>query len=167
MEMKLKKSGIALVSLTIIIIVLMLIAGIVTYVSYDIMTEGKKTAFLHDMETIDSAVEEYYAVNGTFPILNTGVEITAEEFKEKIKELYDTAAADNLNEELTQNNDLEATFYEIDLTKLNVETSEFGVKEEAEDIFLISSNNNIYYYAGYQIVNDVYFSNAKTMDKNN
>lgn len=167
MEKKLKKSGIALVSLTIIIIVLMLISGIVTYVSYDIMSEGKKTAFLHDVEVVNSAVGEYYAVNGSNPILSTGTQITASQYKQKINELYDENAAESLTQELTQNGDLEATFYEIDLAKLNVETSKFGVKAEAEDIFLISSNNNIYYYSGYQIANDIYFSNVKIMDKNN
>lgn len=164
---ELNKNGIALLSLTIVIIVLMLISGMVTYVSYDIITDGKKAGFLHDIDIVNAATDEYYVVNGSYPILETGTQVTANEFEEKINELYDNGTVDILKEELTQNNDLNAIFYEIDITKLNIETSNIGLKKDENDIFLISSNNNIYYYSGYRILNDIYFSNSKIIDKNN
>lgn len=145
----------------------MLISGMVTYISYDMIVESKKTAFLHDIGVVNDAVEEYYAVNGTLPILSSGAEITVNEYKQKINQLYDADALNSLTEEITLNNDLESDFYEIDISKLNIESSKFGLKESETDVFLVSTNNLVYYYSGYKTSTGIYFSAVKILDKNN
>ena len=145
----------------------MLISGMVTYISYDMIVESKKTAFLHDIGVVNDAVEEYYAVNGTLPILSSGIEITANEYKQKINQLYDVDALNSLKEELNLNNDLDSNFYEVDISKLNIEASKFGLKETETDVFLVSTNNLVYYYSGYKMATGIYFSGVKILDKNN
>lgn len=138
----------------------------VTYISYDVIAESKKTAFLHDIGVVNDAVEEYYAVNGTMPILNSGIEITANEYKQKVNQLYDADALNCLNEEIALNNDLGSNFYEVDISKINIESSKFGLKKTETDVFLVSTNNIVYYYSGYETSTGIYFSGAKILDKN-
>lgn len=167
MKMLEGKRAIALVSLVLIIIVLMMVAGIVSYVSYDMIAESKKTVFSKDITAVNDAAHEYYAVNGSFPILEGGIELTATEYEQKINDLGNVDNLDILIEEITLNGDLESSFYELDMSKLGIEDSKFGVKNDADDVFLISSNNVIYYLPGYKISRGTYFSSVRITDKGN
>lgn len=165
MQNRLCRNGITLISLVIIVIALMMIAGIITYVSYDIISETKKTTFLNDLSSINDAVDEYYSVNGSLPTLKGGNQITVTEYKQKINELYGKEALDSLISELELNDDLASNFFQIDMNKINVDSSKFGIRKDETDIFLISSNNNIYYYSGYELQKKIYFSMVKIIDK--
>lgn len=128
------------------------------------MVKSKRTTFLHDIGIVNDSVEEYYAVNGSLPILSSGIEITVDEYRQKINQTYDEDALNSLNEELTLNNDLESNFYEVDISKLNIDSSSLGMKYDEMDVFLVSTNNVIYYYSGYETSTGIYFSNVKLVN---
>jgi len=167
MNIKSCKKGIALISVALVIMVLVMISGIVTYVSYDIIEISKQTSYAKELENISDAVEEYYAVNGSIPALSGGLELTVEEYKKNIEEINGSKITEILAEEITANNDEEAIFYEIDISKIGIEDLKLGLKSNEYDIFLISNeSHNVYYYQGYEINGNVYFSNINIMDKN-
>lgn len=166
MKKQTPKKGIALVTLSIVIVILVLLSGIITFVSYDIMTTAKNTAFAKDMETINDAVTEYYAVNGNIPVLSGGKEITADKYKESINKLLGEEALANLIDELNKNGDEEAVFFEIDISKIGIDDLKFGIKENENDIYIISNNSNkVYYYLGYENSSGLYFSNIDMIGK--
>ena len=158
--------GIALITLSIILMVLVLLSGVITYIGYDIMVTAKNTAFAKDMETIVDSIEEYYAVNGSLPVLEDGKKITADVYKSNIEELLGETLANELAEELVKNDDENATFYEIDISKIGIDDLKYGIKETPDDIYVISSDSHIvYYYCGYENSSGFYFSNTDLIDK--
>lgn len=162
-----KKSGIALISLTIVIIVLVMLASLVTYASYDIISESQKVTFAKDITTINDAIEEYYTVNGSLPIFDGGVAVSVAEYKEKITQIRDEKSLNQLVYEIELNDDSEATFYEIDLSKIEIDNLKYGVKSDENDIFMVSNQSNkVYYLKGYDILSKVYFSNTSILEKN-
>ena len=159
------KGGIALISLSIVLIILVLISGVITYIGYDIIVTAKNTAYAKDMETITDSVMEYYAVNGSFPILENGKEVTTDEYEQDIIDLLGEEAALRLANEIIKNNDEEAVFYEIDISKIGIDDLKFGIKENENDIYVISNDSHIiYYYLGYENSSGLYFSNSNMME---
>jgi len=157
------KKGIAVISLVLIIIVLSLLTGMITYVSNDIISESKRTAFAKDTDVIYDAAQEYYAVNGDIPRLESGLEMDAATYKSNIT---DGSYLEALTEEIASNGDENAIFYEIDMTKIGIEDSIYGLKENEKDLYLISNVSNvIYYYPGIKINKDIYFSNSVIINK--
>ena len=157
------RKGIALVSMAIIILILLLFAGVVTYVSNDIIDESKKTAFAKDIAVIYEAAQEYYAVNGDIPSLNDGVVMDFETYK---SETINAKYLQVLEEEVVKNNDEQSIFYEIDMTKIGVDTSKYGTKQTEDDIYLISNlTQNVYYFPGIKINKNIYFSDINIVEK--
>lgn len=166
MKKKNNKVGIALIALSIVIIILVLISGIVTYVGYNIITTSKNTAYAKDMETITDSVIEYYAVNGSLPILEGGKEITSDEYKQYVKNVIGEEASRKLETEFTKNDDEDATFYEIDISKIGIDDLKYGIKKDENDVYVISNNSHIiYYYKGYENNSGLHFSNTDLMEK--
>lgn len=157
------KNGIALISLGIAVLVLLLLASVVTYVSNDIIDEAKKTAFAKDTSVIYEAAQEYYAVNGDIPSLEDGVEIDFVTYK---NEITNSKYLQVLEEEVEKNGDLNSIFYEIDMAKIGIDTTKYGTKQTADDIYLISNlTQNIYYFPGIKINKNIYFSNINIVEK--
>ena len=168
MDSRLNKRGIALISVVITILILTMISGIITYVSYDMINLTKETAYAKDLTTISNAVEEYYAVNGSIPRLEDGLEFSAAQYKENIEGINGTNYVDALNDEMTINEDGKAIFYEIDISKIGVDDLKYGVKNDENDLFLVSNDSHIvYYYPGYVIDGNIFFSNTKIINKDN
>lgn len=164
---KVSKQGIALLSLILIIVIVMMLAGLVTYSSYDMIFETQKLSFAKDITTINDAVEEYYSVNGSLPILNDGNIFTVQEYKNKIEEIRGSSQLEQLAHEMDVNDDESAVFYEIDISKLDIKQLKYGLKEDEYDIFLVSDQSNkVYYLKGYDILNKVYFSGESVLNKN-
>lgn len=167
MKNKSNKKGISLVSLIIVIITLIMISGIITYIGYDMVSESKEVTFAKDIQTLIDAAEEYYAVNGSIPTLEGGMELTAAEYIENIKNINGNEISNILEEEISTNGDNEATFFEIDISKLGIKEMKLGIKENENDIYLISNNSHIvYYYQGYEVKDNVYFSSSQLTNKN-
>ena len=163
MKKSTNKRAIALISLVMVIMVLTLLAGMVTYVSVDLIKETKKITFATDTETIYDAVQEYYTVNGDIPVLDNGAQFDSTTY---VASIADDNYAEALSDEIIANGDEYAIFYEIDITQIGIKDTKYGVKETENDIFLVSNvSHNIYYYPGRKINNDIFFSNTYILEK--
>ncbi len=150
-----KNKGISLVVLTITIIVMIILASVVIFVSADTLNNSKKAAFASDLEVIEDLVDEYYLNNNELPIIDT----TSYD-KTSVVALI-TTASDVLSEEISSNLDDTSLFYEIDLSKLPIDESKRGTREggDTKDIYLVATNNfNVYYLKGEKIAGEYYFS---------
>ena len=157
------KKAIALISLAILLAVMIMLAGVVSYVASDMITNSKLVKFSKDMTTIYDAVQEYYAVNGAIPVREGGLELDVAEYKSNVTN------GDYLNvltNEIAGNQDENSTFFQIDMTKIGIEDSTYGIEKTSKDIFLVSNGSNlIYYYPGFKIKGDIYFSSSYILDK--
>ena len=163
MEKYTDKKGVSLIALAVVVIIIMLISGMVTYVSTDMIAESKKMAFIKDTDTVYNAVEEYYGVNGDIPIIEDGVAINFDEYKANFS---DDKAASALTNEVEKNEDTNATFYEIDISKIGIDSIKYGAKKNAKDIYLVSNEtHSVYYYSGCKIKGEYYFSNSSALNK--
>lgn len=159
-----KKSGIAVVSIVVAVLVVALLTGVVSYVGNDLVAQAKEVHFTKDVETIHDAAEEYYAVNGSLPILELGNSFNAIEYKERIVTLLGDDVAEILENEIVENGDNQAIFYELDIEKIGIEEMSYGIKADINDYFLISNESHVvYYYPGIDINGEIYFSNSTLM----
>ncbi|MDD2628493.1 MAG: hypothetical protein PHR25_03590 [Clostridia bacterium] len=152
-----EKQGISLLVLTIIIIVMIILAGTVVYTSAEATNNSKMAAFISDLETIGEAVEKYYLNNEELPIvLDTEYTKTS-----MINQLIEEDRKKVLSKEIDELNDTEKKFYEIDMSKLEIKFSQYGMKEDGDplDAYYISEgNHNIYYLKGRRIARKYYFT---------
>lgn len=149
------KKGISLAILVITIIVMIILASTVIYISADLTNDSKKVAFELDLTQIEESVTDYYLNNGELPIV-----LDSQYSKSEFVQLI-TDGADGLNSEISENGNDEATFYEIDLSKISVEGSTRGLKFDGDntDAYFVSSIGfNVYYLKGEQIGGVYYFS---------
>lgn len=165
MKKKSDKRAIALISIMIIITVLLLLSGIVTYAGKEIIITSKETTFIKNMETINDSVEEYYIVNGSIPNLEDEIGISVSQYKENIRILNGNKAEEKLSSEIIKNGDEEAIFYEIDISKIGIDEIVYGTKENEYDFYLVSNvSHKVYYYPGYEIGNELHFSGIDIID---
>ena len=157
------KKGITMLTLIITIVVGLIIvsAGIVT-VSNSI-SNATITAFANDLNTIQDQVNLYYMQNDSFPVYD------GEDAYAQI-DITDLASANGnyaeFQEELELNGDWNdngslGAFYKIDLSKLNVEKTVRGTKQNSDesDIYVVSyPSMNIYYVKGVEVKSETYFS---------
>lgn len=161
-----KNSGIALISLVVSILIIFMLTGIVTYTGRDILVNSKETAFAKDIEAIYDAAQEYYMVNGSIPSKEEGMSFDMDTYISSISELEDENVANALEQELGLNEEQDSVFYEIDISKIGVEETKYGVNKNENDFFVISNTTQkIYYYPGFKINENVYFSNILLMEK--
>ena len=165
MRSKLSKRGVSLISLVVITIVLVMLSGLVTYMSTDMIIDSKKVAFKKNMETLSDAVEEYYAVNGDIPVLSEGAVFTKAEYESLVSEDYGTKYSQALALEIIENGDENSTFYEVDISKIGIKDLNYGTGEDENDIFLIANDSHlVYYLKGMKIKDDIIFSSTFVLD---
>ncbi|MDD2628492.1 MAG: hypothetical protein PHR25_03595 [Clostridia bacterium] len=154
------KSGVSLIALVMVIIVLIMFAGLAGYSGIGIMQDIKEATFYKDNQTIEDATEEYYLVNGDIPIKTGGLNITKAEFLQHIKEKYGQTVSNKLDKILIKNKEEDSNFYEIDIQKIDVESSKYGLKTKGEDdIFLVSNTTaKVYYYSAFKYRKNIYFT---------
>jgi len=154
------KKGVSLIVLVIAIVVMGIIASTVMFVSSDTVDSSDKAAFITDLQQIEDLVHEYYLSNNMLPIVE-GIEYTKNEVVTQLSE-----GSDSLSGEVTLNGDDEAIFYELDLTKLPIDSVNKGMRkdENALDVFLITSDSlNVYYLQGVEISDEYYFSLSENL----
>lgn len=150
------KKGISLIVLVITLIVLTILASVVIFTSSDTTNMSKKAAFALDLEQLEEAADEYYLTNNNLPVVSE-VEYT----KAELVGLVDASKRTLLSSEITENNDTNAIFYKLDLSKLPVENSSrgLGTGSDSTDIYVIANDtHNIYYLNGEAIEDTYYFS---------
>ena len=158
-----QKKGISMVTLIITIVVATILAsaGIVT-VSNSIF-DATLTAFANDLNTIQDQVKLYYIQNDEFPVFNLE---TAFSQGDIINLVSANGNSSEFEEELSLNGDFNdnsalGAFYKIDLSKLNVEKTSRGTKQDGDesDIYVVSyPSMNVYYLKGIKVKNVKYYS---------
>ena len=151
----------AILAVTIAVGLILISVGIVT-VSHAI-NDASKTAFAEELNTIQSQVRAYYAINDELPVQTSGdnlVTIDKSEIESTLLSI-DNNAKNAFDTELVSNGEnSNSTFYVVDLSKLDLDKVTRGNKTGGEnDIYIVSPATNIVYYLlGVEISNEYYFS---------
>lgn len=154
------KKGISLVALTITIVVLIIISSVAIFVSSETLDNADLAAFASDLTQIEDAVKEYYLTNNNLPI-----EESTSYNKSQVITLISEGST-SLSEEIQENGDDSAVFYIIDMSKLPIEDSIMGNKENGDnkDVYIVSNRNfNVYYLKGMEVKDVYYFSLSKKL----
>jgi Tfp pilus assembly protein PilE len=148
------KRGISLIVLIITIVVSLILIATAVIATTSAMDNANITMFSKNVTEIASAVEGFYITNNVMPTPDVSTVMTK-------NDLIGISASQNLlSEEIIENNDIDAQFYEIDLAKINVTKIGYGTKELGEsDAFYISfPSMNVYYPYGINAKGTTYFS---------
>lgn len=154
-----KKSGVTLTVLAITVVVMVILASTIIINVGDSVTDTKKATFASDLKTIEDAVSIYYVQNDELPSDKNAL---------SEKEILSLSGNDNmtfLKEELSLNGDDNenldmGSFYKINLSKLDIETSTRGTLVNGEnDVYVVSFPSlKVYYLAGLSADSTKYFS---------
>lgn len=149
-----KKKGISLIVLIITITVALILVATVVISTTSAINNANITVFAKDLTEIQEATESYYITNNIMPNIDGSNVMTAAEL------LAISSDSTLLNEEITENVDVDSQFYVIDLAKINVTKTAYGNKELGEnDIFVVSfPTMNAYYPYGLRANGTTYFS---------
>lgn len=134
---------ISVVSATIAIMIILV--STVSVVGASSVNAANFEEYMSLMYRIRAATYDYIMFNKTYP--TTGEILKSSEFD------------DELITVLTDNGDIDANFYVIDITKIG-ETTNYGKGTvENEDVFVVSSTtNNVYYLAGKKYKGVTYYT---------
>ena len=151
------QKGVSIASLVIIIIIMIILSSAVVITLSSLQENSKRVTFAKELKTIQDKVVEYYSVYGDLPISEdaNAKQYTANEYISVVD-----VGADILYDEITLNNDIAETFYQINLQKIDVKDTSRGAGNKGEDdIYLMTEKtHHVYYLKGYKVSDDRYFS---------
>lgn len=152
---KSNNKGISLVTLTIAVMIILIIAGTLIYNSTNGREVKKLKNMYNDIEVLDAKVSEWYKNYGTIPgeTLYTNTD--------KIDEIYEAG-------QIGQNdNDV---YYKIDINSIQNLNLNFGIgytETDSEDVYIINEQSHkIYYAKGIKSGDVVYYTNQKDVGIN-
>ena len=67
--------GFSLVEIMIVVVIIGLMAGVVTYYTSGYLERAKRTKAYTDLRTLAGAVESYYGINGKYPDARDGLQV--------------------------------------------------------------------------------------------
>ena len=141
------KKGISLVSLTVVIIVLVILAGIVVIKGIDSAKIATVNQFAIEMLNIQTAVDEYHYRNNKYPVTTDIVFSTANINESSLNQFDSENIVDN-----------QITLKLIDLSLIGIKDSEFGKNEGEQDVYALSdTTGKIYYLAGIEYKGKIYY----------
>lgn len=147
------RKGITLLSALIIIVVLLMFTGTIVVSTDYILKETDKKDFVREYKLVKSATKDYI-------MRNDG--IIDDEFEETSFDLANVSS-ENLEqfdgETIKADNTIE--MYVIDLDKIGVINTTYGLKSESDenDVYLLSKITGIVYYKkGFEHNNNIYYT---------
>lgn len=147
-----RKKGISLVLLVIVIIVMSILAFAIVISLDDSIDDSKKVAFAVELKEIYDASQEYYLKNREYPIDKT-VSYT------KLDLLELSSDSQELQNEFEMNQDEATAYYKIEMDKISETGSLYGNEEYESDFYVISEDGDfVYYPLGVEIDKIIYFS---------
>lgn len=155
------KKGLSLLVLTITILVMIVLASVVIFISANVSNNSKKAAFASDLSQLEDLVLEYYLAEGSLPVVTTSTIYDKSTFTILI-----TDGKDFLKNEISENGDDDAFFYKLDLGKLDIKSAKRGLEEDGDitDSYYVASNTfNVYYLQGEEIAGEYYFSLSENL----
>ncbi len=146
--------GVSLVVLAVIIVIAVILASVAVLNVNDGINDAKLVQFASDLKTVSERVEEYYYLDGSLPIIEDTVMTKSEVISLAGAGKY----IPNLENEIADNKDTDVSFYKVDLQKLDINSSIYGIGNSNNDYYVVSDNMNVYYIKGFEVGNDSYFS---------
>lgn len=146
-----EKRGVSLVILVVTILVLGILASIIIISTTNSLGLGQKAVYADEMRTILDSVNEYYILNGKYPVF----EDTAYTKANLVS--YATSGKQQLENVLSEHQT--DAYYRVDMSKLEPFGGLFGMGKTTDDYYYISSDaTQIYYPKGFNIEGSICFS---------
>ncbi|MDO4282950.1 MAG: hypothetical protein Q4D02_04860 [Clostridia bacterium] len=130
-----KKSGISLMVLAITVVIMIVIASTILVSYNNIIEDTLKKDFASEIYSIQKLVDQYYFINGRYPITSQYI-LDIDTIDEKFRFEFE--------EERVENNSIKLSI--IDLKECDVENSKRGKKDTDNDIYVVSEKTGIIYY---------------------
>ncbi len=146
------RKGITAVSVSIMVVIMLILAGTVSITSYNSIQSANKITFALELSEIQEQVTRYYKDSelGGYPISDN---------------VYTVNLANVTTSSLTQfdkeniNSNNEITLYELDLTSIGVTDTKYGTKKTDKDVFAVSTQTGrVYYLEGLKYNGKTYYT---------
>ena len=145
------KKGITMVSASIIVLILIILIGTVSIVSYNSIQNAKKLVFALEVSEIQEAVTKYNkdSIDSEYP--TTGKIYTID-----LTQVTTDSSGQFQSEIKDANNQI--SVYEIDLSSIGITNTTYGNKENEKDVYVVSNTGKVYYLAGIKSKNKTYYT---------
>ncbi len=142
------KKGISLVSLTIVIVIMAILAGVVVITAFSSAEATTLNTFAVEILNIQNAVDEYKLRYDKYPS-SIEIEFDLTKISDKDRKQFDN--------ETIQNSSI--TFNFIDVSLIGIKDTEFGNGKVTNDIYVLSeTTGRVYYLEGVEYEEDVYYT---------
>lgn len=146
------KKGITATSVAIMVVIVMMLVGTITTLSYNSIQNAKKTVFALEISSIQEAVDKYVSdsVLGEYPTIGN-------EYLINISGVSSAAISQFDEETKTANNEI--TVYEVDLSILGITDTVYGNKNTGKDVYVLSkATGRVYYLEGIKLKSTTYYT---------
>lgn len=143
------KKGITVISTLIIVVVITVLAGTIAISTSYIIRNTYEKEFIREYKLVEAATKDYIMRNsGQIDFDETTFDLSTVDSK-NVAQFSGETSVDNIIE-----------MYIIDLEKIGVTNTTYGVKEnnDENDVYLLSkSTNTVYYKKGFETDNTIYY----------
>lgn len=146
------KKGMTVASISIMIVIIFILLGTITIISYNSIENAKKTVLALEISNIQEEVDNYIkdSSSSEYPILNNLYEISLAEVSTKCIDQFD-------GEIKTSENTIE--LYEVDLSLLGINDTMYGNKKDNKDVYVLSKlTGKVYYLNGVKSKGYTYYT---------
>ncbi len=142
------KKGISLVSLTVVIIVMVILAGIVVVTGLGSVESANINQFALEILNIQTAVDEYHYKYNKYPVKENITVNTSDINSNSLNQFSSETIADN-----------QIALKTLDLSLIGMNELEYGNNNEDNDIYVVSeTTGKVYYLAGLEYEGIVYYT---------
>ena len=146
------KKGITATSVAIMVVVIIILLGTITTISYNSIQNAKKIVFSLEISNIQEEVDRYVkdSIDSSYPTLGNSYTINLSNVSENAISQFD-------GEEKNANNEINVL--EVDLTILGIADTTYGNKKTSSDVYVLSEKTGrVYYLAGIKSKNTTYYT---------
>lgn len=146
------KKGITATSVAIMVVVIIILLGTITTISYNSIQNAKKIVFSLEISNIQEEVDRYVkdSIDSSYPTLGNSYTINLSNVSENAISQFD-------GEEKSANNEI--SVLEVDLTILGIADTTYGNKKTSSDVYVLSEKTGrVYYLAGIKSKNTTYYT---------
>lgn len=146
------KRGITVVSVTIMVVLVIILASTITISVHSTMQNANKLAFALEISSIQEEISNYINENSeeTYPIKENTYTISLASISENSVSQFN-------DEEKDENGNI--TLYELDLEKIGITDRQYGNKDDDKDVYALSlTTNKIYYLKGIKTTSKTYYT---------
>ena len=146
------KRGISVLSLSIVLVIMAIIASVIVVSTRDSIDNLNKVKFVTDYISVESALNKYYSFNDSYPLLDE-ISIT---FKSGAAEQFDGETVTNSTVQL----------YKLDVASLGLDELVFGNGSKEDDYYAISTETGeVYYVSGFSYNGNTYYKVTEELNE--